>query len=157
MHFAPFSWHFLFIRPKPMLNTLFSNINICSSFKWGTKFHTRTERSTYLYTPHTSSLGNIRNCLFSVTVKKVKQFSRAPLLLGAVSGVADDVPRCLYWACNSDVCVLCPVQASLNWSTHIIRVSDRYIKVRWLEIVCVLLSRDMHILLFLCLCLWPSR
>ena len=47
------------------------------------------------------------------------------------------------------VCVLCPVQASLTWSTHIIRVSDRNIKVQWLEIACTLLSRDKHILLLL--------
>ena len=46
------------------------------------------------------------------------------------------------------MCVLCPAQASLNWSAHIIRVSDRYIKVQWLEIACILLSGDTHVLPF---------
>ena len=147
-HRYAFSSHFLFLRPKPLRSTRFSNINICSPFRWGIKFHTRTERSTNLYKSHTSSLGNIRNCLFSVSVTKVEQFSRAPVLLGAVSGVAGDVPRCLYWACDSDVCVLRPAQVSLNWSAHIIRVSDRYIKVQWLEIACTLLSGDTHVLPF---------
>jgi len=46
------------------------------------------------------------------------------------------------------MCVLCPAQASLNWSAHIIRVPDRYIKVQWLEIACSLLSGDTHVLPF---------
>jgi len=46
------------------------------------------------------------------------------------------------------MCVLCPAQASLNWSAHIIRVSDRYIKVQWLETACILLSGDTHVLPF---------
>jgi hypothetical protein len=109
---CPIPWHFLFLRPKHLLSILFSNINICSPFRWGTKFHTRTEHSTNLYKSHTSSLVNILNCLFSMSVKKVEQFSRAPVLLGAMSGVADDVARCLYQACNSDVCALPRTSAS---------------------------------------------
>jgi hypothetical protein len=47
------------------------------------------------------------------------------------------------------MCVFCPVQASRTWSTQIIHVSDRYIKVQWLEIACTSLSRDMRMFVFL--------
>jgi len=66
-----------------------------------------------------------------VSVKRVEQFWRTPVLLGEMSAVADDVPRCLYGACNSDVCVL--PRTGVSNLKYVIHVSDCYIKVKWLE------------------------